>query len=230
MKLSVIGLLALLAIGPAATSAFAQASPPAAATTGQDKTISDSIARRIAGDPALKADAVKVTVENGVVTLSGMVATDADRARAERLANVAGVTKIENKIVTRGDTKAKAKGTAGTIGEKTKEGAEKTKEGAKKAGEKTKEGGEKAVDKTKEGLSKTGEVITDGWITSRIKTKFMADEGLRASDINVDTNDHVVTHSGTVVSAAAHAKAIAEAKEVEGVHNVIDRLKIVPKN
>jgi osmotically-inducible protein OsmY len=230
MKLSVIGLLAVLAIGPAATSAFAQTSPPAATTTAQDKTLSDLIARKIAGDPALKADAVKVTVDNGVVTLSGMVATDADRARAERLANVAGVTKIENKIVTRGDTKSKVKGTAGTVGEKTKEGAEKTKEGAKKVGEKTKEGGEKAVDKTKEGLSKTGEVITDGWITSRIKTKFMADEAIRASDINVDTNDHVVTLTGTVVSAAAHAKAIADAKEVEGVHRVIDRLKIVPKD
>ena len=31
--------------------------------------------------------------------------------------------------------------------------------------------GNAAVDKTKEGLSKTGEVITDGWITGRIHSR-----------------------------------------------------------
>lgn len=215
MKLSVIGLLAVLAAAPAATSAFAQT--PATARS-QDKVISDLIARKIADDPALKADAVKVTVNGGVVTLSGMVATDADRSRAERLANVDGVTRIENTITTRDGVKEKAKGTAGTIGDKTKEGAEKTKEGAKKVGE-----------KTKEGLSKTGEVITDGWITSRISTKFVNEDLLKDSNINVDTNDHVVTLNGTVMSAAGRARAVAIAKEVEGVHRVVDKLTIGPK-
>ena len=78
-------------------------------------------------------------------------------------------------------------------------------------------------------MSKTGEVITDGWITSRIKTKFMGDEALRASDIHVDSNDHVVTLSGSVVSPAAHAKAIGMARDVEGVQRVVDKMKIVPK-
>lgn len=230
MKLSVIGVLALLAAGPAATSAFAQ-TPTAAGTTmtGQDKAISDLIARKIADDAALKADAVKVTVNGGVVTLTGMVATAADRARAERLAKVDGVTRVENKIVTRDRARDKAKGTAGTVGEKTREGAEKSKDGAKKVGEKTKDGAEKVVDKTKEGLSKTGEVITDGWITSRISTKFVNEKTLEGSDIDVDTNDHVVTLSGTVMSAAGRARAVAIAKEVEGVHKVVDKLTIGPK-
>jgi hyperosmotically inducible protein len=218
MKLSVIGLMAIVAAGPAASTVLGQTSP--ATTTAQpgDKALSDQIAHRIADDPTLKADAVKVTVEAGVVTLSGMVANAADRERAGRLANVSGITRVENKLTTREGVKDKAKGTAGTVSDKTKEGAEKTKEGAKKAGE-----------KTKSGVSKTGEAITDGWITTRIKTKFMGDEALRASDIDVDTNDHVVTLKGTVVSAAAHAKALADAKEVEGVNRVVDRLKVVPK-
>ena len=73
--------------------------------------------------------------------------------------------------------------------------------------EKTKEGAEKAVDKTKEGLSKTGEEITDGWITSRVHSKFVGEDLLKDSDINVDTNNHVVTLKGTVMTPAAKARA-----------------------
>jgi len=219
MKLSVISLLAVLAIGPSATSAFAQT---AATTPAQDKVTSDLIARKIADDPTLKADAVKITVERGVVTLSGLVANDADRTRAERIANVDGVTRIVNNIKTREGAKDKVKGTAGTVGEKTKEGAEKT-------AEKTKEGAKKVGEKTKEGLSKTGEVITDGWITSRVSTKFVNEDLLKDSNIDVDTNDHVVTLSGTVMSPAGRARAVAIAKDVEGVHRVVDKLTIGPK-
>src|SRR5262249_10245289 len=157
-----------------------------------------------------------VKVDAGVVTLSGTVATEAERTRAGELANVPGVTRVDNKIIADLDAATRPKGTAGKATDATKKGAEKTKEV-----------GEKAVDKTKEGLSKTGEVITDGWITTRIKSKYMGDEMLRASDIKVDTNDHVVTLTGSVVSPAAHAKAIGMAKDVEGVKRVVDRMKIV---
>jgi hyperosmotically inducible periplasmic protein len=207
MKLRVIGLLAVLATAPVATSVFAQT----ATTATRDKAMSDLIARKIADDPAMKTDAVKVTVESGVVTLSGLVATDADRTRAERMANVEGVTRIHNNIKTREGAKETAKGTAGTVGEKTKDGA-------KKVGE-----------KTKEGVSKTGEAITDGWITSRISTNFVNEDLLKDSNIDVDTNDHVVTLSGTVMSAAGRTRAIAIAKKVEGVQRVVDKLTIGPK-
>jgi hyperosmotically inducible protein len=206
----------VLAAGPAVSVALAQA--PATTTAPSDKQLSDQIARKFADDPALKADAVKVDVDHGVVTLSGVVANAVDKVRAAHLADVPGVTRIDNKIVTRAEASSKAKGTTGKVADKSKEAAEKTKEGAKTVGE-----------KTKEGVSKTGEVITDTWITSRIKTKFMGDESLRASDIKVDSDDHVVTLSGSVVSAAAKTKAIADAKEVEGVKRVVDNLKIVPK-
>ena len=95
--------------------------------------------------------------------------------------------------------------------------------------DKTKEGAEKVVDKTKEGLSKTGEVITDSWITTRVKSKFVGEDLLKGSDISVETNDHVVTLKGTVTSAAGRARAVKEAKDVEGVHRVVNRLTIGPK-
>ena len=212
MKLSVFGLLAIVAAGPAAANTFAQtAATTTTAPSAHDKAISDRIAKRIAEEPGLKADAVKVKVENGVVTLSGMVANEADRARAERLAHVEGVTKVDNDLKTHDDAKSGVKGTAGTVAEKTKEGAEKVGE------------------KTKEGLSKTGEVITDAWITSRISSKFINEDLLHDSNIDVDTKDHVVTLNGTVLTTAGRRRAVALAKEVEGVHRVVDKMTIGPK-
>jgi hyperosmotically inducible periplasmic protein len=212
MKLSVFGLLAIVAAGPAAANTFAQtAATTTTAPSAQDKAISDRIAKRIAEEPGLKADAVTVKVEKGVVTLSGMVANDADRARAERLAHVEGVTKVDNNLKTRDDAKSGVTGTAGNVAEKTKEGAEKVGE------------------KTKEGLSKTGEVITDAWITSRISSKFINEDLLHDSHIDVDTKDHVVTLNGTVLTAAGRRRAVAIAKEVEGVHRVVDKMTIGAK-
>jgi osmotically-inducible protein OsmY len=212
MKLSVFGLLAIVAAGPAAANTFAQtAATTTTAPSAHDKAISDRIAKRIAEEPGLKADAVKVKVENGVVTLSGMVANEADRARAERLAHVEGVTKVDNDLKTHDEAKSGVKGTAGTVADKTKEGAEKVGE------------------KTKEGLSKTGEVITDAWITGRISSKFVNEALLHDSHIDVDTKDHVVTLNGTVLTSAGRRRAVAIAKEVEGVHRVVDKLTIGAK-
>ena len=101
--------------------------------------------------------------------------------------------------------------------------------GAQSVTEKTKQGAEKVVDKTKEGLSKTGEVITDSWITTRVKSKFVGEDVLKGSDISVETTDHVVTLKGTVTSAAGRARAVEQAKEVDGVHRVVNRVTIGPK-
>jgi hyperosmotically inducible protein len=192
MKLSVITAVAMLAVGPLTGAAFAQAGSATEAKQ-TDEQLASLITTKIANDKTLGADAVKVTVEGGVVTLSGMVAKDADKAKAASLARVPGVVRVDNKLSSR-----------------------------EKATNKAKQGAEK----TKEAVSKTGEVITDGWISTRIKTKFMGDEALRASDIKVDTNDNVVTLTGAVPDDAARAKAIAMAKDVEGVKRVVNKLAV----
>ena len=206
MKLSVITITTILAAGLFSGRAVAQ-STSAAQAQPSDQDLSSLIATRIANDKSLSADAIKVKVEAGVVTLSGMVGKDADKASAEELARVPGVVRIDNKLTSREKATDKVKGTAETVADKSKKGAQ----------------------KTKAAVSKTGEVITDGWISSRIKTKFMGEETLRASAIKVDTNDHVVTLTGAVPDAAAHAKALAIAREVEGVDRVVDKLQIASK-
>jgi hyperosmotically inducible protein len=206
MKLSVITAIAMLTAGPMSGAALAQTAS-STESRPSDQHLSILIATKIANDKSLSADAIKVKVEQGVVTLTGVVPKAEGKATAERLANVPGVVRVENNLVSREKATDKAKGTASTVADKSKKGAQ----------------------KTKDALSKTGEVMPDGWITTRVKTKFMADEALRASSISVDTNDHVVTLTGAVANHAAHAKALALAKEVEGVNRVVDKLQVASK-
>lgn len=130
---------------------------------------------------------------------------------------------------------------AATVIDETKEAGEKTadvtKNVAQKTGEKTKEIAEKTADKTteiavavgsktKEVVSTTGEAITDGWITTKVSAKFVDETLLKGSNINVDTNDHVVTLKGTVGSAAAMARAAEIARGTEGVTRVVNQLVV----
>ena len=103
--------------------------------------------------------------------------------------------------------------------EKIKEGAENTKDAVVK-------GAKIAAAKTKDGLSKTGEVMTDGWITTRVHSRFVGESLLKDSDISVDTANHVVTLTGTVKKSAGRTKAAYIAKRTEGVHRVVNRLTI----
>jgi len=217
MKAAIAGALVLAVVTAVPVSMHA-AAQQTAAVKPTDSTIDDQVESRIRSDASLKKHSIVVTVDDGVVTLTGTVPTEGESAKAARLANVSGVTRVNNNLIV---TK-EVKGTTGRSVEKTKDGAE-------KAGEKTKHGAEKVGGKTKDGLSKTGEAITDSWITSRVHSKFVGEDLLKDSDINVDTNNHIVTLRGTVMSAAGRARAIEQAKEVEGVHSVVDQLTIGPK-
>jgi hyperosmotically inducible periplasmic protein len=210
MKLSIVAVMMFLAAGPVVNAA--------AQARSSDEQLASEISTKIANDKTLSPDAVKVTVKNGVVTLTGVVGKDADKATAESLARVPGVVRVENNLKSREKTTNAVTGTAGAVAGATKTGAEKTAEASKKV-----------AGATKSAATKTGENVTDGWITSRIKTKFMAEEALRASSINVDTDHHVVTLKGAVPTEDARAKALELAKEVEGVDKVVDNLKVTGK-
>ena len=65
---------------------------------------------------------------------------------------------------------------------------------------------------------------TDAGITTKVKTKLAADSTVKASQINVDTRDHIVTLSGTVDSEQAKARALEIARGTDGVRDVVDTL------
>src|SRR5205823_882814 len=182
MKPGFFSILAIVALA-AGVPAAAQHAPGAGAVVSSDKPLDKQIEKQIKTDPSLKHADIKVSVHEGVATLSGNVATDAERARAGQLAKVSGITRVDNQIIV--DPHAAQKGTTGTTGT-VGTAAEKTKEGTKKTGEKTKEGAEKVWDKTKEGASKVGNETSDAYILSRVKMRFAGVDVLKGSDINVD--------------------------------------------
>jgi hyperosmotically inducible protein len=126
---------------------------------------------------------------------------------------------------------------AGTALDATRKGTDKTIDATKEAGDKTKEIAGKTADKTKEVVgevaekgkelaSATGEVVTDGWITTKVKAKFADETLLEGSDINVETSDRVVTMKGTVRSGAAKARAAEIARGTERVTRVVNHLVV----
>jgi hyperosmotically inducible periplasmic protein len=204
--------------------------PAAAQTTAakvDDAAIKSRVETRLKSADSLKNDHIVVSVDNGVVTLKGKVHSEAQSTQAAELAKVAGVTSVENKLdVDTHDTMDKAEA-------KTKNAAEKNKDATVKGAEKTKDatvkGAEKTGEKSKEVAGTTGEVVTDAWITTKINADFVNEDTLKGSDINVDTNNHVVTLKGTVASAAGKARAEEIAKTTKGVSRVVNTLTIGPK-
>ena len=69
-------------------------------------------------------------------------------------------------------------------------------------------------------MDKAEEAVSDTWITSKVKSAFLADDGLSALDIKVETNKGVVALSGMVKTEAERDLAVAKAKEIKGVQAV----------
>lgn len=83
-----------------------------------------------------------------------------------------------------------------------------------------KTGAEKTGEVVGNAAEETGEVISDSWITTKVKSQFAADSLVKALDINVTTNDGVVTLAGIVDSSAARNQAISITRGTKGVKRV----------
>jgi osmotically-inducible protein OsmY len=105
--------------------------------------------------------------------------------------------------------------TTGTTGTITKE---KAREVGAEVGEKTAAAAEKVRDATHEAT-----------ITTKIKAKMALDDLVKARRIDVSTDGSTVTLDGTTGSVAEHDRAIALARETDGVTHVIDHLKVAAK-
>ena len=75
-------------------------------------------------------------------------------------------------------------------------------------------------------LSKAGDVAVDSAITVKVKSALVADPDIKSLRIDVDTQDGVVTLSGTVPSAANAERAGKVAKDIDGVKSVQNRLTV----
>jgi hyperosmotically inducible periplasmic protein len=67
---------------------------------------------------------------------------------------------------------------------------------------------------------------TDTGITTAVKSKFAADDTVKAYQIDVTTENKVVTLAGNVETSAAKEQAVLLARNTDGVRDVVDRLTV----
>ena len=91
---------------------------------------------------------------------------------------------------------------------------------------KAREAGAKVGETVAVGAAQAQDALSDGAVTAKIKSKMALDDTVKALSIDVDTDNGVVTLSGSVNSPAEKAKAVQLAKETAGVTSVVDRLVV----
>ena len=73
-----------------------------------------------------------------------------------------------------------------------------------------------------------GENIDDAGITAAVKSKLAGEKISTVTRIDVDTNRGVVALNGTVKTVTDRARAEELAREVKGVRDVVNKLRIQP--
>lgn len=68
------------------------------------------------------------------------------------------------------------------------------------------------------------EDVADGWITTKVKSRFMYSTSVKGSDVEVTTRAGIVTLTGKMDSDAERTVAIELARNVRGVKSVDSRL------
>jgi hyperosmotically inducible periplasmic protein len=157
-----------------------------------DATITAAVKSRLMWTRHAEGLATEVSTESGKVTLEGTAESQAARKLAGRVAaDTLGVVSVDNRL------EVKEPGAAQEPG-----------------------AGEAAMDKTLEVAADTGDYITDGWITTKVKSTFMWSSAISGMDISVTTDDGMVALSGHVDSEAERALAVELAQELRGVKSV----------
>jgi hyperosmotically inducible protein len=92
--------------------------------------------------------------------------------------------------------------------------------------ERAKQAGKEISQKTAEAAKTAQEALGDGALTTKIKAKMALDDTVKALDLNVDTANGVVTVTGKVRTRAERERALALARETNGVRQVVDHITI----
>lgn len=154
-----------------------------------------------------------VQVKDGVVTLSGEASSPAQRdLTTEYIGDVEGVKEVKNDMI---------------VSETPKMPAEKTV--AEKVGDVGKKVGDMASDVGKKAgvmAGDVGESIDDASVTALVKTTLFYHRSTSALNTKVETNEGVVTLSGTAKNAAAKDLATKFVTDVHGVKSVVNNMAV----
>ena len=197
-------------------SAWLSAAVLAVATVAcsqSDSGITTAVKSKMAADDTVKAYRIDVDTKSRVVTLNGQVDTARARARAVEIAKTTeGVTDVvDNLTVVAGVTPPGGLDDAAL-------------NRARDAAKDTATTADATVKRDTVGTA--GSAAGDAALTTKVKTKFLADTAISGLKIDVDTKNDVVTLSGTVPTAAEKRKAVEVARATDGVKSVVDNLKV----
>lgn len=191
--------------------------------TVDDTGISTKVKARLAADSETSAIKIGVDTVNKVVTLSGVVPTEREKAKAEQIArNTDGVTQVVNNITINPNTigatnvEQKAREAANQVEEKARDAANKVEEKARAAAGKVEEKAREAA----------GTVASDATILTKIKAKFLT-EGITGT--NVDVVNGNVTIKGEMETEGKRTLAADIARSTAGVKNVNNQLTVRKK-
>ena len=197
---------------PATSNRPAERQPQETGGGIRDGWLTMKIHAQFVTEAALEGSDIDVDSANGVVTLTGTVASEAGRTRAVSIAKTTeGVKNVVDKLRI---TKTGGKDTAGAARETGREASGTTKEAGRDASGAASQG---------------GRAVNDGYLKSKIYSQFLTEDTLEDSDIDVTVKSGIVTLSGTVATSAARTRAVALAKQTEGVKSVKDSLKVAKR-
>jgi osmotically-inducible protein OsmY len=163
------------------------------AQTIDDSTITGSVKSMLLADSRTQGFDINVDTARGVVTLNGGADSQAAKTAAGQLAaNAAGVVRVDNRLIVATD---------GTY-------------------RRQEANTETASGRVRDALDDTGDTVDDAWITSKVKSQFLADQDIKGLNITVETNDNVVTLSGIAQSNQNRQRAIELARATKGVRSV----------
>jgi osmotically-inducible protein OsmY len=185
------------------------AGPDAVGTTGiepragmpaDDGSVTTSIQAKFFRDSALKSRHIDVATQSGIVTLRGAVANDNERAQARLLAwTTQGVRRMDDVLTVDpsiGQAPAPIAGQAAPAPE------------------------------TAPAPAPAAAASQDAPLEQRVRARLQSDSQIAQSSITVSARDGVVLLDGTVPNAAAKQRAIAAARETEGVVQIVDRISV----
>jgi hyperosmotically inducible periplasmic protein len=178
-------------------------------TIVNDAWITTQVYARFFMDSDIKGRNIKVETVSGIVTLSGNVQSSAERNQAVAEAKaVEGVKQVVDKL-----TLAPAeKPLPSSPGEKSPGAIPHSREDVKAH--------------AKSAADRVGKEISDTWLTTKVQAMYFLDRDVKGMNIDVTTKAGIVTLTGAVDSEAARQKAVADARSIEGVNQVVDKLTV----
>lgn len=175
-------------------------------TMVNDAWITTQIYAKFFADPDIKGRNIDVETLSGVVTLRGVVQNAAERNQAAAKAKATeGVKQVVDKLSLPQAEKPEPHDTAPRP---PVSNAEQVKAHAKSAAD------------------RVGKEISDTWITTKVQAMYFLDKDVKGTQIDVTTKGSIVTLAGTVPTEATRQKAVADARSIEGVTQVVDKITV----